>query len=310
MCKYYFPIFQEMAKTKVIPRKTKEVKFVKVIDCLLCGTEFSNQDDLKNHLLQCVEKKAILSCSVCHKTFKKKAYLNKHLKNTHGQSSSKTPDMVKVVEVEDEKSKEEDTDDGDSNADTDDEDDVDRYDPGELTEIIGDVSQSSEEEDTGEVSSSAEKEDDDKTSDNTKDKSVVVNKGGASAQPRKQVVNEKTEKSGEKKENDKEDGPWVRKKCNPSPVFTPPSKRKEELLRTLERMVEVNNNDQTVVSKETANDQCPGEAIRADNSKVDDNIGQELHRVKRRRLTRIVTRYVEDNRQVEKTEEDEEWFES
>jgi len=37
---------------------------------------------------------------------------------------------------------------------------------------------------------------------------------------------------------------------------------------------------------------------------------QDWHRVKRRKLVRVIRKYMEDNRQVEKTEEDEEWFEN
>ena len=218
--KYFYFILQNMAKTKVTPRMAKEMKVVKQIDCLLCGTEFRNQEELKNHLVLCVEKKATLSCTVCHKTFKKKTYLNKHVKNTHGQDTPKKKGEVKIIEVE--IAKDEDVDKGSSSSDSWDEDDFSKYDPGELTEIIGELSHNSADEDVDEASASDEGENNGSAADVRKNNEIV---------PQEVQVNQsKTDKGSDRNDNDDKEGPCVRKKCNPMPVYAPP-KRKADLLK-------------------------------------------------------------------------------
>lgn len=99
--------------------------------CMLCSRDFSNEEQLKTHLLQCVKEMTQFTCKVCSQVFKKKEYMKRHMKNIHGQLPNTGP---KVVEV---KQKDEGSDKESSDEDSQEDDDIEKYNPGEL---IGDIS--------------------------------------------------------------------------------------------------------------------------------------------------------------------------
>ena len=76
----------DMAKTKKTPRKIKEI-------CPLCFTEFQTKDEWSKHLLECAN--TVLMCKDCHKSFKKKEYLQKHVKTFHPSSAQEAPPAPK-----------------------------------------------------------------------------------------------------------------------------------------------------------------------------------------------------------------------
>lgn len=94
-------------------------------------------------------------------------------------------------------------------------------------------------------------------------------------------------------ETEVEMGRTVRKPCHPMPVFAP--KRVESGKESVKG--EDENKNKVVLGSGGAEPE------------LQENSETELRKVKRRKLTRISTKYMEDNRQVEKYEELEEWFE-
>ena len=75
-----------MPKTKTTPRKVKEV-------CPLCFIELDSKEAWKEHLVECANK--VIQCKECHVSFKKKAYLTKHMKQKH---PNVTPEVEPVIE--------------------------------------------------------------------------------------------------------------------------------------------------------------------------------------------------------------------
>lgn len=74
-----------MPKTKTTPRKVKEV-------CPLCFIELSSRDAWKEHLVQCASN--VIQCKECHVSFKKKAYLAKHMRQKHPNVAQETDPPV------------------------------------------------------------------------------------------------------------------------------------------------------------------------------------------------------------------------
>ena len=91
-----------------------------------CYRDFSNEEQLKTHLLQCVKEMTQFTCEVCSQVFMKR-----HMKNIHGQVPNTGP---KVVEVN---KKDEGSDKESSDEDSQEDDDIEKYNSGEL---IGDIS--------------------------------------------------------------------------------------------------------------------------------------------------------------------------
>jgi uncharacterized C2H2 Zn-finger protein len=111
-----------MVHTKVTPRKTKEVQLM--ASCKLCSRDFSNEEQLKTHLLQCVKEMTQFTCEVCSQVFKKKEYMKRHMNNIHGQVSNTGPKVVEVNKKDEGSDKE--SSDEDSQVD----DDIEKYNPG------------------------------------------------------------------------------------------------------------------------------------------------------------------------------------
>ena len=79
-----------MPKTKTTPRKAPpEI-------CPLCFIELATKEAWKTHLLVCADK--VIQCKECHKTFKKKAYLEKHMRTKHSAESTSTTAIADLAE--------------------------------------------------------------------------------------------------------------------------------------------------------------------------------------------------------------------
>ena len=91
---FIFFLENTMVHTKVTPRKTKEVQLM--ASCMLCSKDFSNEEQLKTHLLQCVKEMTQFTYEVCSQVFKKKEYMKRHMKNIHGQVPNTGPKVVEV----------------------------------------------------------------------------------------------------------------------------------------------------------------------------------------------------------------------
>jgi len=128
-----------MVNTKVTPRKAIEVKMMCMFHCMLCQKEFAREEQLKTHLLKCVKEIPKTKCMECGAVFKKRSYLNRHLKRMHNQGTSCQDTGVKLVKVV---SQAVETERNESDHELSLDDDIERYDPGNL---IGEVSDSVDE---------------------------------------------------------------------------------------------------------------------------------------------------------------------
>ena len=258
-----------MVNTKVTPRKTIEVKIM--VECLLCKEKFPGEEQLKNHLLGCVKERSLLTCNECGGKFKKKEYLKRHLKRMHGQGSSKDPG-VKLVEVVPEHKDDGNTEEhlNDQEHEEDKNDNDDDLQQYDPGQLIGSVSSDS---DSSEVESSDEEE-----CLETKNNSMEI----------VAIEDKATEKKKEAATADIQIGRTVRKPFSPSPVHAP----KRKVLDKMKTNIDENANVVQVVRRDGEEEQP-----------------KEPRLVKKRKLTRKIIHYVEDNQQVEKIEEVEEWFE-
>ena len=113
-----------MVNTKTTPRKTQEVRLVGKEECVFCDREFDSKIALKAHIVTCLQSKAECSrikCELCSVTFKKKAYLRRHMKTIHSTSEQTAKQ----------------TEETDTSNETIESEDLDQYDPGKL---IGEIS--------------------------------------------------------------------------------------------------------------------------------------------------------------------------
>ena len=67
-----------MPKTKTTPVKPKEI-------CPLCFIEIEGRDAWTAHIVKCAG--SAIQCTECHISFKKKAYLKKHMRRKHGKGA-------------------------------------------------------------------------------------------------------------------------------------------------------------------------------------------------------------------------------
>lgn len=74
-----------MAKTKTIPRKHKmpglEGSTTEKLLCPFCSQTFATMDQRNRHIIECTDSR--LFCEFCPFNTKKRAYLQKHIKNMH-----------------------------------------------------------------------------------------------------------------------------------------------------------------------------------------------------------------------------------
>ena len=277
-----------MVKTKITPRKTVEVRHV--LSCLLCQEEFLTEEQLKTHLLQCVKHKAPIKCEQCSKTFKRHEYLRRHLKNIHGQGTSKdavTNSKVKSAEfVESEEDNDSLSEDEGSvqsetvkeseakELETSEKDDLERYDPGNL---IGEVS--SDHESQVDVESDAEN--------NTEERS----------EDRHERVVEV---------NEVEIGRTVRRKTSPLPVMAP-LKRKD--IESVTEPVNSIVDDAESVSVDTQTNKIQERDQTSESQVQTSDKGTQTSVARERKRVKITTKYMENGRKVEMVEEHEtEWL--
>ena len=228
-----------------------------------CYRDFSNEEQLKTHLLQCVKEMTQFTCEVCSQVFKKKEYTKRHMTNIHGQVPNIGP---KVVEVN---KKDEGSDKESSDEDSQEDDDIEKYNPGEL---IGDIS-----------------DDGDNHHDDKHEKPNSSNK---------------TDMKGT---SDLELGRTQRKSCSPRPVAASVKRKldvsantriSEELVEAdRSQKVDVVSNDTQIVNVE------PSKRLKMDELHQDKVTQTNV--AKERKMVKIVTKYVEEGRQVEKIEEHE-----
>ena len=276
-----------MVKTKITPRKAIEVRHV--MSCLLCQEEFVTEEQLKTHLLQCVKNKASIKCTECSKTFKRREYLRRHMKNIHAQSTSRDAgSSVKVVQsTEIEESDEDANKSDDLNSDNegavesdaeqdvestgakDEKDDLAQYDPGSL---IGDISSDHE---------SQNESDNDAVEGNTEDRSKRV----------VEIVNEV------------EVGRTVRKKTTPLPVMAPLKRKENEIMAE-----SVESSESAAIETKTDDSRDSATRKRRPDNRLCDK-GTQTSVARERKRVKITTNYMENGRQVEMVEEHEtEWL--
>lgn len=76
-----FILHCSMVNTKTTPRKAKEI-------CPVCFVELDGKDAWSEHVLSCAS--SMMVCKACHVSFKKKEYLQKHMRTKHPDAPSST----------------------------------------------------------------------------------------------------------------------------------------------------------------------------------------------------------------------------
>lgn len=280
-----FIVFVEMVKTKVTPRLAlvKEVKLVVKEECPLCKKEFQDENGLKNHVLMCAKENSGFTCFICKKMFKKNVYLRRHMRKFHQHKD------VRVIEIGEE------TTGGSSRPEQtqSDDDESELSDPGDLKELIGDISETSSSED-----------------DNISQTENVGRNTGT-------------------QEHDLEEGRVVRKPTTPQRVLAPikrkysysfGDKSQNESAEPEEKRPEVEVKEQDQCSEETdinqnksdiKNMNCDKNNAKAFKDKEDDGpevnavttceIGVQVDICAYKKLIKTVEKYVENNKNVERT---------
>ena len=269
-------LFQIMAKTKVTPRTAKEVVLVPKQECPICKKLFENTSDLKDHILTCAKERSGLTCFSCSQTFKKAAYYRRHMSKFHNHSD------VKIVDVESPKPKKGDIEQNEARPSTsklntheesavssedkslseDSEEEL--SDPGELKELIGDVSDSmSDKEDSdhetdkesGSVDDQTDKKSDSNETEKPEENSLFDEK---KTHDNVSLDKTKDKHSGTVKEQDSvsvnetqseanvEEGRTIRKPTRPVKVLAPVKQKLLEMLKPGLDQVEADTNDQSL----------------------------------------------------------------
>lgn len=76
-----FILHCSMVNTKTTPRRAKEI-------CPVCFVELDGKDAWSEHVLSCAS--SMMVCKACHVSFKKKEYLQKHMRTKHPDAPSST----------------------------------------------------------------------------------------------------------------------------------------------------------------------------------------------------------------------------